>query len=72
MTNLRVWKRILKEALYYPFDNDMDTDHPECPKCGNVMDFYGYDDSGEELAIGEGYWKCDDCGFSITEESLYK
>ena len=62
------WKRNLINAL-----NDMtpelDTDHPECPECGSIMDFIGHDDNGD-FDYGEGHWDCPVCGFSISEEDL--
>ena len=55
MANLRGWKKALKNAVDYPWDSDIDSDHPECPRCGSAMDFHGHDDSGD-FAFGEGYW----------------
>lgn len=69
MANLRSWKKKISDALYDPFDSSIDTDHPDCPRCGNMMDFYGHDDNGD-FPIGEGYWECDSCGFKISEDDI--
>lgn len=69
MANLRRWKKDLRNAVDYPWDSDIDSDHPSCPRCGSTMDFYGHDDSGD-FDYGEGYWKCDSCGFKVTENDL--
>ncbi len=42
-----------------------DNDHPTCPRCGGQMSFHG-----DDLPIGEGYWDCDGCDFSFTEDEL--
>lgn len=69
MANLRSWKNKLQAALNYPWDSNINTDHPDCPRCGCAMDFYGHDESGD-FPIGEGYWECSSCGFKITEDEL--
>lgn len=69
MADLRGWKKALKKAVDYPVGSNIDPDHPECPRCGNTMDFHFHNDSGD-LAYGEGYWECDSCGFKITEDDL--
>ena len=63
---LSTWKKNLNEGRYFMEDN---TDHPDCPKCGSTMNFYGHDDNGD-FPYGEGYWECPSCGFSITEADL--
>lgn len=74
---LEEWKRDLKysldpyivnpyDSITPPFD---DTNHPSCPYCSATMDFYDHDDSGD-LPSGEGFWKCPDCDFSISEDEL--
>ena len=69
MANLRSWKNNLKNMMYDPWDHPGDSDHPDCPRCGNEMDFYGHDDDGD-FPLGEGYWKCDRCGFKVSENEL--
>ena len=69
MPNLRSWKKALKYAIDNPWDSDIDSDHPDCPRCGNTMDFYGHDDSGD-FDYGKGYWECSSCGFKITEDDM--
>jgi len=66
MANMRSWKNNLQNMI-----NDIvaDSDHPDCPKCGARMNFYGHDENGD-FPLGEGYWECPDCGFSITENEL--
>ncbi len=66
--NLKKWKRALYEDLMDGYVRD--TDHPDCPKCGGTMNFYGHDEDGD-YDEGEGYWKCSDCDFSVTEEEVY-
>ena len=69
MTDSRKRKKDLKEAVDYPWDNEIEPDHPNCPRCNETMDFYGHDDSGD-FPFGEGYWECDNCGFKVTEKDL--
>lgn len=70
MANLRSWKKKLGNAVYYPFDEkDFEADHPDCPKCGNTMNFYGHDENGD-FSYGEGYWECGSCGFKISEDEI--
>lgn len=69
MAGLRKWKKKLRDALDTPWDYDLNTDHPDCPQCGCTMDFYGHDENGD-FPIGEGYWKCNSCGFQISENEL--
>ncbi len=69
MAGLQGWKTALKNAVDYPWDNDIDSDHPKCFRCGNAMNFYGHDNFGD-FKYGEGYWKCDGCGFKVTEDEL--
>lgn len=69
MANLSSWKRNLKKTLHDPWDNPGDSDHPDCPECGNRMNFYGHDGSGD-FPLGEGYWECSYCGFKISEDEL--
>lgn len=54
--------KALAEAVYY---GEGDTDHPECPECGEKMKFYGGD-----RAYGDGYWECSSCGYTFTESDL--
>lgn len=63
------WTKNLKEMLSNPWDNLGNPDHPDCPLCGNTMNFYGHDKNGD-FPYGEGYWKCSCCGFKITENEL--
>ena len=53
-----------------PSDNGNDSDHPPCPNCEETMTFYGHDKNGD-FALGEGYWECPYCGFSIKEKEVY-
>lgn len=69
MMRLSGWKRALKRAVDNPWSYEGNSDHPKCPECGNIMDFYGHDDSGD-FPYGEGYWECDNCGFKISENEL--
>lgn len=54
--------RSFAEAVYY---GEGDTDHPDCPRCGDTMEFHGGD-----RPYGEGYWDCSSCDYSFTEERL--
>lgn len=56
--------RTLAEDVYYGHSG-RDTDHPTCPSCGGEMTFHGGD-----LEYGEGYWDCDGCDYSFTEDEL--
>ena len=69
MAGLKGWKKTLREAVDFPHGSDINSDHPNCPRCNSVMDFYGHDDSGD-FPYGEGYWECASCGFKITEAEL--
>ena len=69
MANLRSWKKELKNMMNDPWDHSGDSDHPDCPRCGSTMDFYGHDDDGD-FPLGEGYWECPSCGFKISENQL--
>ena len=69
MGNIRTWKKNLRYAIDYWFDSDIDSDHPKCPYCSSVMNFYGHDDNGD-FPEGEGYWECSGCGFKITEKEV--
>ena len=69
MVSLQRWVKALRDAIDNPWDTDIDSDHPNCFRCGNRMVFHGHDDSGD-FPLGEGYWKCDNCGFQITENDL--
>ena len=69
MANLRSWKKELKNMMNDPWDHPGDSDHPDCPRCGSTMDFYGHDDVGD-FPLGEGYWECPSCGFKISENQL--
>lgn len=66
MGNMKKWKKDLFDAIYSPFD---DSDHPACPHCNATMDFFGHDDEGD-FPLGEGYWKCSNCGFTFYEKDL--
>lgn len=69
MTNLKSWKRKLRNMVDYPWESDGDSDHPECPNCGSTMNFNGHDDNGD-FPIGEGYWECEGCNFKIREDEV--
>lgn len=69
MANLENWKKNLKNMIEDSWDDYGDSDHPNCPHCNNIMDFYGYDDSGD-FSLGEGYWECSSCNFKITENEV--
>ena len=69
MANLSSWKRILRNWIDNPWDAEGNSDHPECPKCDSTMNFYGHDEKGD-FPMGEGYWLCPDCSFSIKESDL--
>ena len=69
MKGLNSWKKHLQGMLRDPWDNSGDSDHPNCPSCGVIMNFYGHDDNGD-FPLGEGYWECPSCGFNITEDEL--
>ena len=56
----------LKHDVYWSIGNP---DNPECPHCGATMIFYGHDDNGD-FPDGEGYWKCPDCDYSVTENDI--
>lgn len=57
--------------LNWGFDDpDINTDHPECPKCGAIMNFHGQDSSGRDYAQGYAYWECDSCGFNFDENTV--
>lgn len=62
-----MFKKFLKqlaEDVYY-CSTTRDTDHPTCPKCGGNMTFHGGD-----LSYGDGYWDCDGCTYTFTEDEL--
>ena len=46
-------------------------EHPDCPKCGNIMDFHGHDGHGD-FPLGDGYWECPKCKFRITENEVWE
>lgn len=69
MAGLGKWKKALRNAIDYYWESDIDSDHPDCPECGNTMDFYGHDEKGD-FPQGEGYWECSSCGFKIYEREL--
>lgn len=69
MANIKKWKSQLKDAVDYPWDSAIEPDHPTCPICGEVMDFCGHDEYGD-FPYGEGYWKCDSCGFKVSKNEL--
>ena len=54
-----------KELAVKVYDNEEGADTPECPRCGETMQFHGGD-----LAIGQGYWDCSNCGFKVEENEL--
>ena len=61
----------LAHDLDWEYDNpNINTDHPKCPNCGSIMNFYGKDNQGNEYTQGEAYWKCDSCGYSFTETQV--
>lgn len=59
----------LKKLVEFGYQEGLDSDHPDCPECGGVMDFYGHDEDGD-FDYGDGYWECPDCGYSISEDEL--
>lgn len=73
MASYNRWKKALKKAMdddiVAPWRKTMEPDHPDCPRCGSTMDFYGHDDDGD-FPFGEGYWECNNCGFKISEEEV--
>lgn len=72
MQDMKKWEKDLMEAMTDPFYNGTtNSDCPVCPKCGKKMHFVGSDKTGE-LAAGEGYWICNNCGFRITEDTLHE
>lgn len=60
--NYRGFRKKLATDVFWGEGN---TDTPECPRCGETMQFHG-----GELAFGEGYWDCSNCGFTVKEEEL--
>lgn len=40
-------------------------DHPTCPQCGGTMNFHG-----GRRRFGNGFWDCEGCNFSFTENDL--
>lgn len=50
-------------------EGKIDSEHPECPHCGEKMNFYGHDEHGD-FDYGEGYWECSSCGYKFTENDL--
>lgn len=69
--HLRKWKNDLRKSLDINNDFELeDNDHPDCPRCGSTMEFHGHDDSGD-YPLGDGYWKCPGCGYSITEDEIW-
>ena len=54
-----------KELARKVVNGESDADSPDCPDCGSTMCFHGGD-----LELGDGYWECPDCGYSITEDDL--
>lgn len=64
--------RDLKNAVENPYDSDINPDHPKCPICGSIMNFFGHDPDNEDIDwdYGEGYWECPDCGYKVTEDEL--
>ena len=69
MSKLSVWKKALRNAIDYPWESDIDSDHPDCPRCGCSMNFYGHNDLGD-FEYGEGYWECTSCGYKITDNDV--
>ena len=69
MADIRKWKKDLKEAIDYPWDSEIEPDHPNCPRCNEKRDFFGHNYSGD-FPFGKGYWECDNCGFKVTENDL--
>ena len=62
--NYRGFRKELAEEVYMCGEN---ADTPECPRCGETMQFHGGD-----LPLGEGYWDCSNCGFMVKENELYQ
>ncbi len=60
----------LKDLVLNPRDYSENPDHPACPECSSLMNFYGHDDDGD-FALGDGYWECPDCGYQISESDIF-
>ena len=58
-------KEFFKEFAENVYYGEGDTDHPNCPKCSEQMNF-----TGGDLEYGDGYWKCLNCNYSFTEREL--
>lgn len=58
-------KKFLKQQAYNVYYGYGDTDHPDCPNCGSIMNFHG-----GERALGCGYWDCPGCDFTFSEDDL--
>lgn len=69
MTDMKMWKRNLKYMIENPWDAKGNSDHPDCPDCGCTMNFFGHDKNGD-FPMGEGYWECPACNYSIREDDL--
>ena len=67
--HIRFKKKLIKMIDDSIIDHSIDCDHPACPCCSKKMGFYGHDDFGD-FPYGEGYWKCDNCGYTVTENDL--
>ncbi len=57
------FKRLARDVYYA--NTGRDTDHPKCPQCGKRMTFHGGD-----LPLGDGYWECNNCCYSFSEDEL--
>lgn len=66
MNIIEKWRDGLIDMLNDPCAN---SDHPECPNCGSIMNFYGHDEKGD-FEYGDGYWECPNCHFNMTEDDL--
>lgn len=70
---LEEWKHDLRYSID-PYDENPfdiidspfeDANHPPCPNCRrSSMEYHGG-------TIHTSYWKCNHCGFSITQDELY-
>ncbi len=71
MSKLDNFFRNLAYDLEWNYDDpNINTDHPECPKCGAKMDFFGRDENGVDFLPGDAYWECSNCSFKFNEEKI--
>lgn len=58
----------MKQIAHDVYWGEGNPNHPECPKCGERMNFLG----GDQIPIGEAIWKCPSCSFQFSEADLRK